>query len=146
MSSKRELIVQNIMETLRDQTVVQLNHITRDPGFSLPDLANTAFPAVLVQSGNESRNSITQGGSSATRECVMEVVITVWTNSLVSVDTLHNQLLDSIETVLEVSATRGGNALDTELVSTITGTGDTAPYQSFTMVFEIPYLYTKGNP
>jgi len=146
MSSKREMIVQNIMETLRDQQVVELNHITRDPGFELADLANTAFPAVLVQSGNESRNSITQGGPGATRQCIMEVNITVWTNSLKSVDTIHNNLLDDIETVLEVDATRGGNAQDTELVTAITGTGDTAPYQSFTMVFEIPYLYTKGNP
>lgn len=144
--SQRELIVQNIMETLRDQTVVRLNHITRDPGFELADLANTAFPAVLVQSGNETRNSITQNGPGATREAVMEVNITVWTNSLKSADTLHNNLIADIETVLEVDPTRNSISEDTELVSVITGTGDVAPYQSFTMVFEIPYLYTKGNP
>lgn len=144
--SQRELIVQNIMETLRDQTVVRLNHITRDPGFELADLANTAFPAVLVQSGNDSRNSITQNGLNAVRQAVMEVSITVWTNTLKSVDTVHNNLMADIETVLEVDPTRNRLTEDTELVSVITGTGDVAPYQSFTMVFEIPYLYTKGNP
>jgi hypothetical protein len=144
--SQRELIVINIMETLRDQTEIVINKLTRDPGIQLADLANTAFPVVLVQSGNETRTSISQGGAGALREAKMEVNLTMWTNSINAIDTLHNDLMESIEAILEADATRGSNALDTQLVTILTNNGDAAPYESFTMVFEIPYLYTKGQP
>jgi hypothetical protein len=143
--SKRELIAQNLADTLKNQQVVRLGTVTRDPGIEVADLAATAFPAVLILAGNESRESITQGGSNATRECTLEVVITVWTSSNNRVDTQLNSLIESIEELIEVDATRGGNALDTQLRNIAILGAESAPRQRVELTFEIQYLYTKGN-
>ena len=145
MNSQREKIVRNIVETLKNQHAVRLGTVTRDPGISLEDLAATAFPAVIIESGNEIRESITQGGSGATRQARMEVNISVWTNSNASADTQRNDLIEAIEELLEQDASRGGNSLDTQLTSVITDNSQTAPYISMVLTFEIPYLYIKGQ-
>lgn len=145
MNSQRELIVRNIVDVLKNQQTLRLGTVSRDPGLALEDLAATAFPAVIIESGNESRESITQGGGSATRQARMEVNITVWTNSHASADTQRNDLIEGIEELLELDASRGGVALDTQLTSVITDNSQTAPYIAMVMTFEIGYLYIKGN-
>lgn len=144
MSSNRELVVRDILETLRFQQTVQLGTVTRDPGIDIVQLANTAFPAVIVESGSELRESITQGGSLQQRSSVMSVNITVWINSGgVQADTQRNDLLQAIENLLDADPTRGGAAYDTQLIEVQTGT-DVAPYSSLQLVFEVKYIYTKG--
>ena len=145
MSSKRELITQNIVDTLKNQQTARFGTITRDPGIELQDLAATAFPAVVIESGNEERTSITQGGLTQTRESFMDVNISVWTNSNSRVDTLRNSLIESVEELLDADPTRGGYALDTQLVSVVTNNNETAPYFAMGMTFQIRYLYTKGQ-
>lgn len=145
MASKRELITQNIVDTLKNQQTARFGTVTRDPGIELQDLAATAFPAVIIESGNEERISITQGGSVQTRQSTMEVNISVWTNSNSRVDTLRNDLIEQIEELIEADASRGGLALDTQLVSVVTNNQETAPYFAMGMIFQITYVYTKGQ-
>jgi 3'-phosphoadenosine 5'-phosphosulfate sulfotransferase len=145
MSSRRELITQNIVDTLKNQQTARFGTVTRDPGIQLQDLAQTAFPAVVIESGNEERTSITQGGLTQTRESFMDVNISVWTNSNSRVDTLRNDLIESIEELLDADPSRGGYALDTQLVSVVTNNNETAPYFAMGMTFQIRYLYTKGQ-
>lgn len=145
MSSNRELVVRNIVETLRFQQIVQLGTVTRDPGIDIVELANTAFPAVIVESGSELRESITQGGSLQQRSSVMSVNITVWINSKsAAADTMRNDLIQSIENLLDADPTRDGAAYDTQLIEVQTG-NDTPPYNSLQLVFEVKYIYTKGS-
>jgi hypothetical protein len=145
MASKRELITQNIVDTLKNQQTARFGTVTRDPGIELQDLAATAFPAVIIESGNEERISITQGGPIQTRQSTMEVNISVWTNSNSRVDTLRNDLIEQIEELIEADASRGGLALDTQLVSVVTNNQETAPYFAMGMIFQITYVYTKGQ-
>lgn len=145
MTSRRELIVRDIVDTLKNQQTVRLGTVTRDPGLEIADLANTAFPAVVVESGSETRESITQMGSSQKRQAVMSVNITVWVNTNARADALRNELIEAIEELLDQDPTRGGNAFDTQLTEIETDT-DTAPYSSMNLIFTIPYVYTKGNP
>lgn len=145
MASKRELITQNIVDTLKNQQTARFGTVTRDPGIELQDLAATAFPAVIIESGNEERISITQGGPVQTRQSTMEVNISVWTNSNSRVDTLRNDLIEQIEELIEADASRGGLALDTQLVSVVTNNQETAPYFAMGMTFQITYVYTKGQ-
>lgn len=145
MASKRELITQDIVETLKNQQTARFGTVTRDPGIELQDLAQTAFPAVIIESGNEDRISITQGGPSQTRQSTMEVNISVWTNSNSRVDTLRNDLIEQIEELLETDPSRGGLALDTQLISVVTNNAETAPYFAMGMVFQITYVYTKAQ-
>lgn len=145
MASKRELITQDIVDTLKNQQSARFGTVTRDPGIELQDLAATAFPAVIIESGNEDRISITQGGASQTRQSTMEVNISVWTNSNSRVDTLRNDLIEQIEELLEADPSRGGLALDTQLISVVTNNAETAPYFAMGMVFQITYVYTKAQ-
>lgn len=145
MASKRELITQDIVDTLKNQQTARFGTVTRDPGIELQDLAATAFPAVIIESGNEDRISITQGGASQTRQSTMEVNISVWTNSNSRVDTLRNDLIEQIEELLEADPSRGGLALDTQLISVVTNNAETAPYFAMGMVFQITYVYTKAQ-
>jgi len=142
--SNRELIARNVVETLKNQQSVRFGTVTRDPGIAIQDLAQTAFPAVIVESGNETRLDITTRGPTATRQSIMEVNISVWTNSTNSVDSFRNDLVAGIEDLLESDRSRGGNAIDTQLVSVTTNNQETAPYFSMELVFEIQYFYTKG--
>ena len=145
MTSRRELIVRDIVDTLKNQQRVRLGTVSRDPGLEIADLANTAFPAVIVESGSETRESITQLGALQQRQATMSVNITVWVNTNSRADALRNELIEGIEELLDVDPTRGGNAFDTQLTEIETGT-DTAPYSSMNLIFTIPYVYTKGNP
>jgi hypothetical protein len=145
MNSRRELIVRNIVDTLQGQILVRLGTITRNPGIELQDIAQTAFPAVIVESGGELRESITQMSPVQQRQAIMSVNITAWINSGAQADSLRNDLIQGIESALEVDPTRGGISLDTQLTEVETGT-DTDPYSSMTMIFTIPYVYTKGTP
>lgn len=146
MTSRRELIVRNIVDALQNQQAVRLGTVSRDPGLDILELANTAFPAVIVNSGDEVRESITQGGPVQLRASTMGVVIQVWTNTRSpAADSIRNDLIDQIERLLDADPSRGGVALDTQLVLAEAG-GDTPPYNSMTMTFEVKYTYTKGNP
>ncbi len=145
MTSRRELIVRDIVDTLKNQQTVRLGTVTRDPGIDIVELANTAFPAVIVESGTETRESITQMGASQRRQATMSVNITVWINSTPRADTQRNDLIEQIEELLDADPTRGGNSFDTQLTEIEPG-GDTPPYESMELVFTIPYVYTKGNP
>lgn len=145
MTSRRELIVRDIVDTLKNQQRVRFGTVTRDPGIDIADLANTAFPAVIVESGSETRESITQMGASQQRQAVMSVNITVWVNTNSRADSLRNELIEGIEELLDQDPTRSGNAFDTQLSEIETGT-DTTPYSSMNLIFTIPYVYTKGNP
>ena len=145
MTSRRELIMRNVVDTLTNQQTVRLGTITREPGVDILELANTAFPAVIVESGNEVRESITQGGPVQQRQATMAVNMQVWINTLNGADAFRNSLIESIEELLDQDPTRDANAFDTQLVEIEPGT-DTAPYSSMNLVFTIPYVYTKGNP
>lgn len=145
MTSRRELIVRDIVDTLKNQQTVRLGTVSRDPGLEIADLANTAFPAVIVESGSETRESITQLGALQQRQATMSVNITVWVNTNARADALRNELIEAIEELLDHDPTRGGNAFDTQLTEVETDT-DTAPYSSMNLIFTIPYVYTKGNP
>jgi len=142
--SQRESIAQDFVNVLKRQNAFRLGTVTRDPGINIKDLAATAFPAVVVETGNEARTSITQGGSSAIRESAMEVKITVTLNSNLNADTQRNLLIESIEEILELDPERGGVALDTQLIS-VTTIDIERPYIAIELVFEVKYLYRKGN-
>lgn len=145
MTSRRELIVRDIVATLTNQQQVRLGTVSRDPGLDIVELANTAFPAVIISSGAEQRESITQGGPVQQRQYTMSVAVQVWINSNAAADTQLNNLIESIEELLEVDPTRGAVAFDTQLTE-VDVAQDVSPYNSMNLVFTITGVYTKGNP
>ena len=108
--STRENVAANIVNVLDSMTSPTLKKITREP-FDYERLSNAQFPAVFVQSADESREDVTIGGS---RESTINYRIVGFVKGA-SIDTLRNALIEGIENALDVDRTRGGYAKDTQL-------------------------------
>ena len=64
----------------------------------------------------------------------------------VNIDTKRNQLITAIETELESDITRGGYALDTEVISVETDEGTLFPIGGIRMTIRCIYTFESGTP
>ncbi len=146
--SNREDITNNIVEVLTDMTPPRPVFVTREP-FDVEKLAITQFPALLVTSGNETREDQAMGGY---RRGILEVTIRGIVRSdgrkgtVQTVDTKRNQLIERIEEALNSNRDRELNAAraSTTHVTQIEIIERTAPLGEFVMTAEVHYSFTKG--
>jgi hypothetical protein len=139
--SKRESIAANIVTTLN--AVSQIKYVTREP-FDFQKLSNAQFPAILVQTAAETRDDITIGGADITREGTIDYLLVGYTKG-VTIDTARNQLVEYIEEALDVDRTRGGYALDTQVVSVETDEGSIDPIGGVLVTVRVLYNFTRGS-
>lgn len=141
--SIREQILQDVVAAIKSNGLVNIPTVTREPA-DLNKLARTAFPCVQVESSNEVRNDITQGNT--TRLAQLEIFMNVWITGS-NQDTRRNEIVEYLEQIMDEDRTRGGLALDTELTRVeYRELGESAPYASMRLVWNIDYIYTRGNP
>jgi len=138
--SARENIAANIVTVLELMTNPMLKKITRQP-FDYERLSNAQFPAVWVQSAEESREDMTLGGS---RESTINYQIVGFVKG-VNIDTARNELIEGIENALDVDRTRGGYAKDTQILSVDTDQGATDPVGGITLTAQVRYQYMRGE-
>lgn len=138
--SKRETIAANLKTTL--QNVAQIKFVTREP-FDFAKLSNAQYPALLIQTASESREDVTIG-TSATREGTIDYLIVGYIKG-VALDTARNNLVEYIEEALDVDRTRGGNALDTQVVSVETDDGSIDPIGGVLVTVRVLYNFTRGS-
>lgn len=138
--SKRESIASNVVSTL--QGVTQIKKVTREP-FDFQKLSNAQFPAVLIQTASESRSDITIGDDAITREGSIDYLVIGYTKGA-SIDAARNQLIEYIEEALDADRTRGGNALDTQIVSVETDEGSIDPIGGVLVTVRVLYNFTRG--
>lgn len=139
--SKRESIAANIVTTL--DAVSQIKYVTREP-FDFQKLSNAQFPAILVQTATETRDDITIGGSDITREGTIDYLLVGYTKG-VTIDAARNQLIEYIEEALDADRTRGGYALDTQVVSVETDEGSIDPIGGVLVTLRVLYNFTRGS-
>ena len=144
--SKREDIAVNIITTLQGVSSPQIKKLTRQP-FPLEELAQSQYPAVLVQTQEETKEAQAIGSGSQTRVNNLEFLITGYVKGSESnIDTARNNLASAIETELENDITRNNNALDTEVISLETDAGTLFPYGAISMVVRVIYEHDSGTP
>jgi hypothetical protein len=144
--SKREDIAVNIITTLQGVSSPQIKKLTRQP-FPLEELAQSQYPAVLVQTQEETKEDQAIGSGSQTRVNNLEFLITGYVKGSESnIDTARNNLASAIETELENDITRNNNALDTEVISLETDAGTLFPYGAISMVVRVIYEHDSGTP
>jgi hypothetical protein len=144
--SKREDIAVNIITTLQSVSSPQIKKLTRQP-FPLEELAQSQYPAVLVQTQEETKEDQAIGSGSQTRVNNLEFLITGYVKGSESnIDTARNNLASAIETELENDITRNNNALDTEVISLETDAGTLFPYGAISMVVRVIYEHDSGTP
>lgn len=146
MASKRELIAQNIVETLKNQTTYKFGMITREPQQDIEGLARTAFPCAVIESASETRQDITQGASGILRESLADYSIMVYVMAgKRDLDTKRNEIIEVIEELLDEDRTRGGLALYTELISVEAQDIVDQPFATMRLVVRVTYHYTRGQ-
>ena len=140
--SIRESIATNLVTTLANMvSPITLKKVTRDP-FDYERLSNAQFPAAWVQSGEESREDIS-AGVAIRRMGLITYRIVGFVKGL-SLDTARNEMIEAIEEVLDTDRTRGGFALDTQVLSVSTDEGFIEPIGGISMDVAIKYVYSKG--
>jgi len=144
--SKREDIASHIVTTIEAISSPSINKVTRQP-FNLEELAQSQYPAVLVQTQEETKEDQELGDGAKTRICTLEFLITGYIKGSESnIDTARNTLATAIETQLESDITRNSKALDTEVISLETDAGTLFPYGAISMVVKVVYEHESATP
>lgn len=141
--SKRESIAANLVSTLQAMTTpVQAKLVTREP-FDFTQLSNAQFPAILIQTSAETREDATIGGDNILREGSIDYQMIGYVKTT-SLDTARNQLVEAMENALDIDRTRGGYALDTQIVSVETDEGSIDPIGGVIVTARVQYNFTRG--
>ena len=144
--STRENIASNILSTISGISSPSIKKATRQP-FQLDELSDKQYPAVIVQTSEETREDQELGSAAKTRIGTIDFAILGFVKGAESnIDTLRNQLITAIETELESDITRSGNALDTEVTSVETDEGTLFPIGGIRMVVRCTYEFQAGTP
>lgn len=143
--SVREDIASNILTSIQAISSPTIKKATRQP-FPLEELSEQQYPAVLVQTQLETKEDQELGGGARTRINTLEFLITGYTKGAESnIDTARNELAEALENKLEEDITRGGNALDTEVIEIETDAGQLFPYGAISMVVRVIYEHQSGT-
>ena len=144
--SVRENIASNLLSTISGISSPAIKKATRQP-FILDELSDKQYPAVIVQTSEETREDSEIGDGARTRIGTIDFVILGFVKGAeVNIDTKRNQLITAIETALESDITRSSNALDTEVTSVETDEGTLFPIGGIRMVVRCMYEYQAGTP
>lgn len=142
MANKRELIVKDVIDTLKSADNPMFGLVTRD-NFEPAQLSRQQFPAIYIATANETRADLTQGGTSGTREGLLEITFVVWVNGS-NIDTQRNDVIERIEEAIDVDRTRDGNAMWTQVRDITVDFEIVEPFGKVEITTEIYYTYTRG--
>ena len=141
--SVRENIAANIVTALTAISTPNVKKVTREP-FDFNKLANAQFPAILVRTANETREDASMGGSSTSRHGTIDYELVCFVKHK-NIDTARNQIAEAIDEKLDEDRTRGGYAVDTQVISVEVDDGTIDPIGGVIVTVQILYSYTRGD-
>ena len=138
--SVRENIAANLLSVISGiSSPITVKKATRQP-FDLDELSDKQYPAVIVQSSEETREDEELGSGAKTRLATIDFIVSGFVKGAESnIDTKRNQLITAIETAVESDITRSNNALDTMVVSCETDEGTLFPIGGIRMTIRCMY-------
>jgi hypothetical protein len=145
--SIREDIAANIITVLDAVTSpIELKKITREP-FEPEQLADPQFPALYISTGDEVREDYTLGDTAAgKRSGTIDYVLVGYVKGTeTNLDTKRNQLIEVIEETLDADRTRGGNALQCQIVEVSSDEGTLYPLGGIRIVVRVFYEFVRGT-
>ena len=145
--SKRENIASDIISKLDAVTSpIEFKKITREP-FEVEELSDAQFPAMFVQSGDETREVASMGasGSGSYRGTIDFLIVAFGKGTTTNIDTVRNQIIEVIEETLDNDITRNGNALDTQIIEASTDEGTIYPYGGVRVTVRVIYEFIRGS-
>ena len=141
--SVRENIAANIVTALTAISSPNVKKVTREP-FDFNKLSNAQFPAILVRTANETREDASMGGSATSRHGTIDYELVCFVKHK-NIDTARNQLAEAIDEKLDEDRTRGGHAIDTQVISVEVDDGTIDPIGGVIVTVQILYQYTRGD-
>lgn len=141
--SVRENIAANIVTALTAILTPNVKKVTREP-FDFNKLSNAQFPAILVRTANETREDASMGGSSTSRHGTIDYELVCFVKHK-NIDTARNQIAEAIDEKLDEDRTRGGYAVDTQVISVEVDDGTIDPIGGVIVTVQILYSYTRGD-
>lgn len=141
--SVRENIASNIVTALTAISSPNVKKVTREP-FDFDKLSNAQFPAILVRTANETREDASMGGSATSRHGTIDYELVCFVKHK-NIDTARNQLAEAIDEKLDEDRTRGGHAIDTQVISVEVDDGTIDPIGGVIVTVQILYQYTRGD-
>ena len=147
--SEREDIAAHIVTTLSAvSSPITFGKVTREP-FEIDELSQQQFPAVFIQTADETREDITIKNTGITRQGTIDFrifgFVTNGSATTTNIDTKRNQLIEVIEETLDADRTRGGNALETKIVEVSSDEGTLYPLGGVRIVVRVLYSFTRGT-
>lgn len=142
-NNTRELIAQDLVNTISEIETPRPVLVTRDP-FNVEELAITQFPAVLITTGSEERESVSM--AVGVRQANINYIIRGFVRG-VELDTKRNELIEAIEEALDADRYRNlGNTrvLNSE-VTGIDVVDRQAPLAEISITFSVDYIFTRGT-
>ena len=144
--SVRENIASNLVTTVQAVSSPSIKKVSRQP-FPLDELSQQQYPAVLIQTIEETKEDSELGSGAKTRVNVLEFGITAYVKTNESnIDTERNNVASAIETELESDITRNNKALDTEVISIETDAGTLFPYGAVLLTVRVMYEHQSATP
>ena len=144
--SVRENIASNLLTVILAISSPAVKKATRQP-FPIDELSEQQYPAVIVQTSEETRDDSELGSGARTRHGTIDFIISGFVKGAeANIDTKRNELITAIETAVEADITRNGNALDTMVVSCETDEGSLFPVGGIRMTIRCMYEYQSGTP
>lgn len=141
--SVRENIASNIVTALTAISSPNVKKVTREP-FDFDKLSNAQFPAILVRTANETREDASMGGSATSRHGTIDYELVCFVKHK-NIDTARNQLVEAIDEKLDEDRTRGGHAIDTQVISVEVDDGTIDPIGGVIVTVRVIYQYTRGD-
>lgn len=138
--SIRETVIENIVDVLKDMNDPKPVLVSREP-FDVEKLAITQYPALLVQSGPETRLDYSMRG----RQGVITYSIRAFVRGN-ELDKKKNDIVERIEETLDTDRMRGTEnySMRTQVVQ-ITPVERLAPLGEVLVSVEVEYKYTRGT-
>ena len=106
--SKRENIASDIINKLDAVTSpIEFKKLTREP-FDVEELSDAQFPAIFIQSGDETRevSSIGVTGSGTYTGTIDFLIVAFGKGTTSNIDTVRNQLIEVIEETLDADVSQ----------------------------------------
>lgn len=141
--SLRNDIANNIVEVLKDIADPRPVLVTREP-FDVEKLAITQFPAILVQSGSEERDTETMGAG--VRRGTISFQIRGFQRGT-ELDAKRNALIEAIEETLDSDRYRSktSSQVQNSMITSIEVVERLAPLAEILIEFEVVYYFQRGS-
>ena len=140
--SIREDIAKNIVDVLKDMSDPKPVLVTRE-FFEVEKLAITQFPAIYIQTLNETRTDVSM--KTNRRQGFLTLLLRVFVRG-VELDRLRNDIVERIEETIDTDRRRDtGNTTMVSQVRQIRVISRLAPLGELEIEVEVRYTYLKGT-